>query len=365
MGKIKQSIIGITAILLLPVLCTVKPHLQTYNKDLIPSPYKWETSDPEKQGLNSFILEKALSEIYRKSYYYSFLIFKNGYLVVEEYYNGQNAYIMNPIYSVTKSYISTSIGIAINQGYIESIDSKLLDFFPEYVDDDIDPRKFKITINHLLTMTAGFDHELKINNEMSQADNMIASIIASDLQFDPGSDFLYSTHGAHLLSGIIERATGMDTRTFLSNELLGPLGTEAFMWKKDQNGIYFGGAGMFLAPRDMARLGYLFLKDGKLEGKQIVDSTWIQRSTTNHRHYNEAWKKMNEVGYGHLWWTGKLQEHLLYFASGYGGQWILVIPDLNMVIVSTMNATTENDWEQMESLITIVNDYVITAINKE
>jgi len=192
---------------------------------------------------------------------------------------------------------------------------------------------------------------------------MIASIIASDLQFDPGTDFLYSSHGSHLLSGILQKATGMDTFDFVYHELLQPLGVWSIRWAKDQNGVFFGGAGMYITPRDMARFGYLYLHKGKLQGKQILDSEWIKQSVTNHRHYNSKWKEMEEVGYGYLWWTGELRGYPVYFASGFAGQWILVIPDVNMIIVTTMMDFTEKEGIQMESLITIVHNYILPAVN--
>ncbi len=353
--------------MLFHIVCTVQSPLQTNNGNFYEDvfPYEWETSTPEKQGLDSFMINRALCQICRISYYYSFLIVRNGYLVVEDYYNGRNEYIMDPIFSVTKSYISAVIGIAIDKGYIESIDSKLLDFFPEYIDEDTDPRKFEITIGHLLTMTAGFDHENNIGSELNKTENMIASIIASDLRFNPKTDFLYSTHGAHLLSGIINKVTGMSTREFTLRELFNPMGCESVKWIKDQNGIDFGGAGMFLTPRDMARFGYLYLKNGILDGKQIVPGEWIKNSVTTHHHYTEAWDKMGELGYGYLWWTGELRGYPLYFASGLGGQFILVIPDLNMVVISTMHESAENDSNQMESFITIVNNYILPAVNSQ
>lgn len=328
------------------------------------SSYDWKVSSPEKQGLNSDMIARAVEKVSEKAYYKSFLIIRNGYLVLEKYHSDNNKYTMDLVYSVTKSYVSALIGIAIHQGYIESVNSKVLDFFPHYFNNNIDARKLDITVGHLLTMSSGFDQEENLNKKANNARNMIESIIASDLQFDPGTDFLYSTHSTHLLSGIIHKVTGKTTLQYLYSELLKPAGIKSIIWTKDQNGIYFGGAGMFLAPRDMARFGYLYLNGGRLEGKQIIPEEWINQSVINHRQYTEEWNEMKEVGYGYLWWTGKLKGYPVYFASGFGGQWILVIPDLDMIIVSTMFAFTEKKWEQMASLITVVNDYIIPAVNK-
>ncbi|MFO7890602.1 MAG: serine hydrolase, partial [bacterium] len=355
---------GEISIVLLHTVCNLQAPVENNDLDSYEdlSPYEWETSTLEEQGLNSLMINSALSEMYGMSYYYSFLIIRNGYLVVEQYYNGRTKYVMDPIYSVTKSYISAVIGIAIEEGYIESIDSKLLDFFPEYTNEITDSSKFDITIRHLLTMTSGFDQDTNISDDVEHADNMIASILTSDLQSDPGSDFLYSTYGTHLLSGIIEKTTGKSTLVYTSESLLAPLGINAVMWSKDQNDVYFGGAGMFLTPRDMARLGYLYLKNGTLDEEQIIPSTWIEKSITNHRNYTTEWSEMEEVGYGYLWWTGKLRGYRLFFASGLGGQSVIVFPELNMVIVTTMDATYEEGSNQIQSFIHILDNYILPAV---
>ncbi len=363
MKKISILMVFVISMGLLHIVCNFQAPVENDSDPYTElTPYEWEISSIEDQGLNSLLINRALSEMYRISVCYSLLIVRNGYLVGEQYYNGRTKYVMDPIYSVTKSFISTVIGIAIEEGYIESLDSKLLDFFPEYTDEIEDPRKFDITIRHLLTMTAGFDEESEIDDEMKQADNMIASIIKSDLQFDPGSDFLYSTHGTHLLSGIIEKTTGKSTLVYTSEKLLAPLDISAVMWSKDQNDVYFGGSGMFLTPRDMARLGYLYLKNGTLDEEQIISSTWIEKSITNHRNFTTEWGQMEDVGYGYLWWTGKLRGYTLYFASGLGGQSIIVIPELNMVIVTTMDAAYEEGSNHIRSFIHILNNYILPAV---
>ena len=332
-------VIGVTTTLLLSVSCS----------QLIPTKYEsltsheWETAVPETQGLDAGMLSQALDEVRGKSYYYSFLIIRNGFLVTEEYYNGRDADTRDNVYSATKSYISALIGIAIDKGYIESLDSKLFDFFPEHVGDDTDPRKLEITIRHLLTMRSGFADESRITWDVVRyAYDQIGGILSSELLFDPGTAFLYSSHGAHLLSGIITRATGMSTFAFADAFLFHPMGVGAVAWAVDESGIYSGGASMYLTPRDMARFGYLYLKNGMLDGHQIVRSDWVGESAVNHRGYAQPWGEMDDVGYGYLFWTGRFDEYPLYFASGYGGQWILVVPDLEMVVVATMNADTEN-----------------------
>jgi CubicO group peptidase (beta-lactamase class C family) len=323
--------------------------------------YNWPTSSPAEQGMDWNILKGAFDEVKQKSYMYSLLVVRNGYLVAEGYYNGRDKNTMDMIFSATKSFVSALIGIAIQEGYIDSLDQKMMDFFPEYDTPDLDPRKREITIRHLLTMQSGFDQETNLSG-VDTAPNMIAAIIASELRFDPGTDFLYSTHGSHILSGILTKATGMSTLAYAFQKLFTPLGIRSMYWSADQNGVTFGGSGLYLTPRDMARFGYLYLKEGFVDQQQIVPADWIVTSVQNYRSYREPWKEMDDVGYGFLWWTGRFGSYPVYFASGFGGQWILNVPDLDLIVVATMNAFMEVDWQNMESLIPIIHNYILPAV---
>ena len=117
-----------------------------------------------------------------------------------------------------------------------------------------------------------------------------------------------------------------------------------------------------MTPRDMARFGYLYIEKGRIGDRQIVSDKWVQESTTNQRGFTTPWKEMTDVGYGYQWWTGKMSDYEIYFASGLGGQWILNIPELNMVVVSTMNAYTENGNKQMETFISLLDRYIIPSV---
>jgi len=355
----KHISVGIVC-LMISIACTnetpVGPDL------LMGTSYNWPTSSPEAQGLDGDILKGAFDEAGKKSYMYSLLVVKNGFLVSEAYYNYRDENTMDLIFSATKSFVSALIGIAIEEGFIDSLDQKMMDFYPEYDNSNLDPRKRDITIRHLLTMQSGFDHESNIGGTVDTAPNMIAAIIASELRFDPGTDFIYSSHGSHILSGIITKATGMSTLNYAVEKLFTPIGVQTMVWSTDQNGVTFGGSGLYLSPRDMARFGYLYMENGYLDLKQVVPAEWIEHSVQNHRNYTEPWEEMDDVGYGFQWWTGSFDEYPVYFASGFGGQWILNVPDLNMIIVATMNAFTENNWQQMESLIPIVYNNILPAV---
>jgi CubicO group peptidase (beta-lactamase class C family) len=324
--------------------------------------FEWPVSTPAEQGLRADLLERAADEVSATDYIYSLLVARNGYLVSETYANGVDSGSLTLTYSATKSVTSALIGIALQEGFIDSLDQRVLDIFPEY-DYQEDERKGNITVRHLLTMQAGFDHETNIGAVVNAAPDMVAAIFESELRFEPGTDFLYSTHGSHILSAIITKTTGMYTEAYAELKLFSPIGVESFAWHNDQTGIPFGGAGLYLTARDMARYGQLYLQGGSVDRRRVVPAEWVTLSTRNHRAYTEPWEEMDSVGYGFQWWTGTVRDYPLYFASGFGGQWIVVIPTADMVVVSTMNALTEtDDWQQMEFLIELLDQSILPAV---
>ena len=324
--------------------------------------FDWPVSTPSEQGMDNNVLEEALTEASRRTFVRSLLVVRNGFLVAEAYFSGGHQHGFASTYSVTKSITSALVGLALYEGYIDSIDQRMLDFFPEYDNPD-DERKNDITIRHLLTMQSGYDEETRLSSEVDTATNTIAAIIQSDLQFDPGSEFLYSTHSTHLLSAIVLNATGMNSVEYAKARLMRPIGIDSIIWTTDYNGITYGGAGLWMTPRDMARLGYLYLRGGRLNGRQVLPADWIDLSTQNHRSQTGQWDEMVDVGYGFLWWTGEIQSHSVFFASGYGGQWILVVPAIDMVVVSTTNAYSESrNFEQAEYLIELMDLYILPSI---
>ena len=357
----KGKLFFVISLCLVILLISCENKRQVYNELFSGISYNWATSTPEAQGLDSVLIEQVIAQIDARDDVYSFLVIKNGFLVVEEHYNDRDGNTMDAIYSVTKSIISASVGIAIEMGFIDSLDQKLMDFFPEYDDQDLDSLKLDITVRHLLTMQAGFDSEENLIYQMDVAPNMIEGIIKSDLQYDPGTGFLYSTHTSHLLSGIITKITGMNTSNFTQEYLLEPMGVHSYIWAQDQNGIDYGGAGTFFSARDMARFGYLYLQDGFLNGQQIVPTDWIDETTQNHRDYIETWGYIGTVGYGFQWWTGQMGAHPVYLASGAGGQTIMNIPDLDLVIVAVMDGSTDVNGEHSDFVNTIINNYIIPA----
>jgi CubicO group peptidase (beta-lactamase class C family) len=245
------------------------------------------------------------------------------------------------------------VGIALQQGYLKSLDQKVIDFFPEYATPDLDPRTTAITINNLLTMTSGFDWSEESPWSWPQGGDWIKYILDTPMSSVPGRKFTYDTPAVHLLSAVLTRNASMSTLDFADRYLFKPLGIATPQWQADPQGRNNGGRGLFLRAPDMAKFGYLYLNDGLWDGTQIVPVNWVREST----------QKQSEGGfpehesYGYLWWVTTTQGHAAYFAAGYGGQYIDVVPDLDLVVVITSNL----DQAHLENR-KIVDQFVLPAI---
>ena len=232
--------------------------------------------------------------------------------------------------SCTKSVLSALVGIAINEGYINSVNDKVLDYFPDMKIANIDQRKQNLKIVDLLTMSTGFDWELSNNlstNQMLQSPNWTKFVLDRPMKEDPGQSFNYCNGAAHLISSIIQKTTGKSAGEFAAEKL--QLGIQDAYWSFSPENVNSGYSGMYLQPTDMAKFGYLYLKKGIWNGQQIIPEIWINESTKEH--IKATWTPLFP-GYGYMWWTNRFGG---YSALGYGGNYIFVIPASQLVVVFT------------------------------
>lgn len=279
------------------------------------------------------------------------VVLKKGQNVYEKYFNGCNADSTLHISSVTKSIISILIGIAIDKGYLESLDQKVLDFFPEYTVKNGEKIFQSVTLKDLMTMTAPYKHKeenYKIYTEYFASEDWVTA--ALDLLGGRGKigEFRYTPLiGPDILSGVLTKVTGQTVRLFAAEHLFMPLGITVDRdvtfrskeeqlayydakhvsgWAADPKGINTAGWGLALTARDMAKIGQLCLNGGVWKGKQIVTSKWIDESTKEHSRCKEL-----KLSYGYLWWIIDEKEHI-YAAMGDGGNIIYVNADKEMVV---------------------------------
>jgi CubicO group peptidase (beta-lactamase class C family) len=284
---------------------------------------------------------------------HSFLIIRNGYLVSETYFGGFAADTKHNMQSVGRSFTATLIGIAIDKGFIKGVDQRVLDFFPDRTFEYLDAHKQAMTIEDVLTMRTGLDwQEARGDMELQQQQpDWLKFVLDKQMLEAPGSQWNYCSGCSHILTAILQESTGMNPRDFAEQYLFKPLDIKDAKWMTDPDDIPYGAGGFPLTPRDMAKLGYLYLRKGQWEGQQIVSAEWAQKATqatvpvlTVDEHF----------GYGYHWFT--VTSMAGYAALGGGGQIILVVPKHDLVIVTTAHTD--------ESIFELIEQYVLPAIQE-
>lgn len=318
---------------------------------------QWRTSSPSEQGLDAKILKRLVKRIRKNKIAAidSLLVVRNGYLVVDEYFNGSRPDDLHTLQSDTKSVTSLLIGIAAQQGMISSLDQKVLGFFPEYRRiRNVDDLKSAMTLRDLLTMRTGLDwgEDPYQGSPLFQLNNCqcdwLKFVLDWPMREPPGTRFEYNSGGVILLGGVIRNVSGMPTDVFAQQKLFDPLGIAQVRWYYGEpDNLPHMGGGLNMKPRDMAKLGYLVLRRGLWEDKQIVSREWLDESMQHHVR-NPRRLGSHPVDYGYLWWllpvdgVGATQGEQvdIYTASGARDQWIFVIPRYDMVVVVTGNTVS-------------------------
>lgn len=290
------------------------------------------------------------------------IVIKQGELTFEQYFRGYESTRAFPVASVTKSVISALIGIAIEQGYIQSVSQKVVDFFPEYQATNANPHRNEITIEHLLTMTApyAFPDWQEPLQDLCTSPNWAYYTLdmlgeQRELEHFTSGGFKYCTAGVHLLSAIITTTTGKSALAYANEVLFAPsgmniipeyemqgfsfdhlFGKEVRGWVHDPQGITTGGFGLTLTLQDMARFGLLYLQSGYWNNQSIIPEAWVRSSITHHTEQ-----------YGYLWWLLEDKQNGAFAAIGDGGNIICCIPDKEIVvaIASDFMLNPKDRWE--------------------
>lgn len=331
---------------------------QTSTADYWPTE-EWRFATPESKGMNSTKLDELSSRVYDENMrVHSMIIVKDGYIVAEEYFsNTFSSNTTHALYSATKSVTSILVGVAMQQGFLDNVSQKVLDFFPERTFDNVDERKRAMTLEHLLTMMPGIEwDEWSVpygdgNNDyiqMMTSSDPVGSVLNRPMASDPGTVWTYCGGASHLLSTIVNITTEMNTLQFAQENLFGPIGIQRAYWGDDSQGVNIGGSELSLRPRDMARLGYLYLMNGTWDGQQIVSEEWVSESTDTKLMISDM------RGYSYQWWT--YPEIGAYYATGLYGQQIIVIPEHGLVVTFTGGFVGE-----ASPYTEFLRDYIIPA----
>jgi CubicO group peptidase (beta-lactamase class C family) len=319
----------------------------------------WHEASPESMGADPAYLSALEREIeVRFGSINGFVMVFKGHVVFERYYHRFGPDDAHRVASVTKSVTSALVGIAIDKGYIEGVRQKVLGFFPEVTTQPQDVLKREVTIEHLLTMTAGFQWRTGARAfepllvRMQRGADWVGFILDLPVLVRSFGTFQYSSAASHLLSAILTRATGQCARAFANEHLFAPIGIAEIpanpqgdretQWAEDPQGNSIGGWGLALKPRDMARFGFLYLNGGRWEGKQVVPRGWVDASISPHT-----------PGYGYQWWLRDLGGVFVYAAVGRGGHHIFCVPerDLVVAIASRPGGRWRDRWSLLEEFV--------------
>jgi len=297
----------------------------------LPSVEGWQVSTPEEQGFDSAKLAEGLLAIRENgTAIHSLMIVRDEAVILDAYFDPYNGSTYHDLASVTKSVMTTLIGIAADQGKL-SLDDPLLSFFPDRPIADRGERKEKITVRHLASMSSGLDCDpIDDATSMMASQDWVRFALDLPMVYEPGTHFVYCSPGMHLLSAILQEATGMTALEFAQQNLFRPLGITNVYWTADPQGVTYGFGGLCLQPHDMAKLGSLFLHQGEWQGQQIVSGAWVESALQVHM---QGTGRIEDYGYG--WWIGQPSNEPEFLATGNGGQKIKVYPRLNLIVVMT------------------------------
>ncbi len=296
---------------------------------------QWQTSTPEEQGMDSAALAK-LVEFGSTRSFDSLLISRHGRLVLDAYYAPYSPDSPHDVHSVTKSVIGSLIAITYKDGLLDSLDHRVLDFFPERNPAEIDDRKRAITVQNLLDMTSGLDWKEPLDGRAESPRKMVNSldwikfILDRPMSNAPGETFNYNSGNSQLLSAIITKLTGTDVADYAIAKLFGPLGISTFSWAGAPK-FRVGGWGLAMLPRDMAKIGYLYLRNGEWEGRRLLPSGWVDKPLNATVDMKRP--VTPELRYSNTFWA--VPNKHVYMAVGYHCQLIMVLPELDIVAVTT------------------------------
>ena len=326
----------------------------------------WATATVAQAGGSTDLVEEGLERARDNDRLLSVLVVRSGRLVVEEYFGNAGREDLHDVRSVTKSVVSALTGLVVERGDIGSVDDSIGGYLDTLV-SDLEPGKAAITIEHLLTMSSGLEWDESGGfgdyTDWVRSDDPLGFVLGKPLVDDPGTAYNYNSGAVHVLGVVLEQATGTPLPDLADELLFGRIGISRSRWEQLPGGFHNGGAGLDLRPRDLARFGQLYLQRGQSAGTSIIHEDWVARSSVAHYGWRFNSGRLTGITYGFLWWIVPRAPGPLYFAWGFGGQYVVVVPELHLVIVTT------NNWRGVGShagsyerqTMDVLVDYIIPA----
>ncbi|MCB9760763.1 MAG: serine hydrolase [Alphaproteobacteria bacterium] len=335
--------------------------------DFTPLAGDWPTSTPAAQGLDPTLVGELYCEAEKQDTLYGLLVVKDGQLVAERYYHEGGVDQLSTRQSVTKSFTSALMGLAVEQGCLAGIDETMFSFFPEYVDAVDDPRKLDITIEDMLRMRSGYPWE---ETDAALWDAVLTGdylhlMVDFPLTADPGTIHQYSNLTSHWLGVIVARACETDLWTYAQTNLFDPIGAEVGGWIQDADGYYMGAFWLEVTARDMARFGQLYLDGGVWDGAQVVPADWVEASLRRQADPTGTLTpgpEFEDWGYGYQWWSAHAGAQDVDFAWGHGGNFIFLVEEQDLMVVVTADPHigdhSDRAWRQEKSHLNMVGAFL-------
>lgn len=307
-------------------------------------------STPESQGIASEAVMKFIQAADSQvDSMHSFMLLRHGQVVAEAWWKPESADKPHVLWSLSKSFTSTAVGLAVSEGKL-SLDDPVLQFFPEETPQDPSKNLQAMRVRDLLTMSTG--HQEQVN--LSQAENWVQAFLQHPVPHKPGTHFMYNTPATYMLSAIVQKVTGQHLLDYLQPRLFDPLGIPKPQWDNSPQDIALGGYGLYLRSEDIAKFGQLLLQQGRWEGKQLIPQDWIALATSkqvsNGSNPDSDW----EQGYGFQFWRCR---HGAYRGDGKSGQFCIVLPEQDAVIAITANARS------MQGQLNLVWEHLLEAFH--
>jgi len=294
-------------------------------------------STPEAQGITSSSIQ-------------AFMLLRHGCVVAEGWWHPYRANTPHMLFSLSKSFASSAVGLAVNEGRL-SVDDPVLKFFPEYAPKEISANLAAMQVRHLLSMSTGHDQD-STDRTMGSNDPFRA-FLSQPVEHVPGTHFVYNSGATYMLSAIVQKLTGQTLVEYLTPRLFEPLGIEGAIWDSHPNGVNFGGWGLNIKTEDIARFGQLYLQKGLWHGQQLIPAAWIEAATS--KQVSNAATPHNpasdwEMGYGYQFW--RCQPRGIYRGDGAFGQYCIVMPEQDAVLAITsgvpdMQVVLTAVWEKL------------------
>jgi len=308
-------------------------------------------SSPESQGVSSAGVRAFVEAANEKvNTMHSFMLLRHGKVVAECWWKPEAADKPHVLHSLSKSFTSTAVGLAVAEGKM-SIDDPVLKFFPDDAAPEPSEKLKAMRVRDLLTMTTGNETEAKFTAEKP----WVQTFLAQPVPFKPGTHFLYNTAGTHMLSAIVRKVTGETVLDYLKPRLFEPLGIENPEWGASPQGNTFGGWGLKIRTEDIAKFGQLYLQRGRWEGKQLVPVAWVEQATSKQVSNGSDPSKDWDQGYGFQFWRCR---HNAFRGDGAFGQFCLVLPEQDAVVAITA------DTKDMQGELNVVWDKLLPAFTE-